>query len=271
MDPPSGNEPGSSHPAETNSNLAFGSIVIEIGKGQWTTVEEENFLSALQMHGKEWKKVAAQVKTRTVAQTRKHADHHFRKLKKAMGNKGGDGDILLNDLAPDTKKTPQKRKSKSSTKSQLRQAQQAQLAEAATNLIPHKLINAETLAAPHRIFSKQMNPTQTMEAESFHPRDGMDKDNTKRRTGQTMESVYVDSGKEDVIEQAVQSLEQNLAQGAPSSATVEASISPDEIPDGPDHSNSIEKKTIKNAESSLLEGSPSRKIPSRKAPRNVEL
>eukprot|EP00978_Attheya_sp_CCMP212_P002895 scaffold5959_cov49-Attheya_sp.AAC.3 len=227
---PSGNELGSSHPVEPNSNLAVESIVVETGseqkgKGKWTTVEQENFLSALQTYGKEWTKVAAAVKTRTRKQTQDHGYRYCLNLQKAMGNKGEDGDSLLYGLATtDTKKTPQKRKSKSptksqSTKSQLGQAQQAQLAEATAHLIPHMSSNAATSAAPHRIFSEQMNPAQTMEAESFHPPDGMDMDNTKKRTCETMESIYADCGKEDVLEQAVQSLEHNLAQGPNSGAT----------------------------------------------------
>ena len=42
------------------------------------------------MYGKEWKKVAAKVKTRTVVQTRTHAQKYFQKLQKAMETGGGD-------------------------------------------------------------------------------------------------------------------------------------------------------------------------------------
>ncbi len=41
--------------------------------GCWTREEHKAYLSALQQHGKEWKKLAAKVKTRTVVQTCKHA------------------------------------------------------------------------------------------------------------------------------------------------------------------------------------------------------
>lgn len=61
--------------------------VVEAGQehtGRWTKEEHEAFLSALQMYGKEWKKVAAKVKTRTVVQTRTHAQKYFQKLQKAM-------------------------------------------------------------------------------------------------------------------------------------------------------------------------------------------
>lgn len=59
--------------------------VVETGKehtGRWTKEEHEAFLSALKMYGKEWKKVAAKVKTRTVVQTRTHAQKYFQKLQK---------------------------------------------------------------------------------------------------------------------------------------------------------------------------------------------
>ncbi|EED91140.1 MYB DNA binding protein/ transcription factor-like protein, partial [Thalassiosira pseudonana CCMP1335] len=51
---------------------------------RWTKEEHEAFLSALQVYGKEWKKVAARVKTRTVVQTRTHAQKYFQKLQKVL-------------------------------------------------------------------------------------------------------------------------------------------------------------------------------------------
>ncbi|OEU18505.1 hypothetical protein FRACYDRAFT_155665, partial [Fragilariopsis cylindrus CCMP1102] len=50
---------------------------------RWTKEEHDAFLSGLKMYGKEWKKVAAKVKTRTVVQTRTHAQKYFQKLSKA--------------------------------------------------------------------------------------------------------------------------------------------------------------------------------------------
>ena len=38
--------------------------------GRWTKLEHENFLIGLALYGREWKKVAAQIKTRTSAQVR---------------------------------------------------------------------------------------------------------------------------------------------------------------------------------------------------------
>ena len=60
--------------------------VVEAGHehtGRWTKEEHDAFLSALSMYGKEWKKVAAKVRTRTVVQTRTHAQKYFQKLQKA--------------------------------------------------------------------------------------------------------------------------------------------------------------------------------------------
>jgi len=64
--------------------------VVETGQehtGRWTKEEHEAFLMALKLYGKEWKKVAAKVKTRTVVQTRTHAQKYFQKLAKANEGK----------------------------------------------------------------------------------------------------------------------------------------------------------------------------------------
>ena len=70
--------------------------VVEHGQeqtGRWTKEEHEAFLSGLTMYGKEWKKVAARVKTRTVVQTRTHAQKYFQKLAKVMEGQGGGDDM----------------------------------------------------------------------------------------------------------------------------------------------------------------------------------
>jgi len=85
-------------PHHTISNLGPGNPNSPLGKvvesghehtGRWTKEEHEAFLSALQLYGKEWKKVAARVKTRTVVQTRTHAQKYFQKLQKVL-EAGGD-------------------------------------------------------------------------------------------------------------------------------------------------------------------------------------
>eukprot|EP00934_Nitzschia_sp_Nitz4_P004319 Nitzschia sp. Nitz4//scaffold93_size78505//34867//38603//NITZ4_005420-RA/size78505-augustus-gene-0.49-mRNA-1//-1//CDS//3329560288//4309//frame0 len=61
--------------------------VVETGQeatGRWTQEEHEAFLVGLKLYGKEWKKVAAKVGTRTVVQTRTHAQKYFQKLQKVM-------------------------------------------------------------------------------------------------------------------------------------------------------------------------------------------
>ena len=53
--------------------------LIGINGGRWTKQEHENFLIGLQMYGREWKKVASKIKTRTSAQIRSHAQKYFAK------------------------------------------------------------------------------------------------------------------------------------------------------------------------------------------------
>ncbi|KAF0693011.1 Aste57867_15960 [Aphanomyces stellatus] len=50
--------------------------------GRWTEQEHESFLAGLHLYGREWKKVAAKIKTRTSAQIRSHAQKYFAKLAK---------------------------------------------------------------------------------------------------------------------------------------------------------------------------------------------
>ena len=48
--------------------------------GRWTREEHEAFLEGLKIHGREWKKVAQEIPTRTSAQIRSHAQKYFAKL-----------------------------------------------------------------------------------------------------------------------------------------------------------------------------------------------
>ena len=50
--------------------------------GRWSADEHRLFLRGLEMHGKDYKKIAALVKTRNVTQLRTHAQKHFQKLAK---------------------------------------------------------------------------------------------------------------------------------------------------------------------------------------------
>jgi myb-like DNA-binding domain, SHAQKYF class len=84
--------------------------------GRWTREEHEAFLEALQQYGKEWKKVAARVKTRTVVQTRTHAQKYFQKLQKGLI--GDKGDFEVDNIAEAKKILPiaSARKGRSGTK-----------------------------------------------------------------------------------------------------------------------------------------------------------
>lgn len=48
--------------------------------GRWTDQEHQSFLAGLRLYGREWKKVASKIKTRTSAQIRSHAQKYFAKL-----------------------------------------------------------------------------------------------------------------------------------------------------------------------------------------------
>lgn len=50
--------------------------------GRWTREEHEAFLEGLEIYGREWKKVAQRIPTRTSAQIRSHAQKYFAKLSK---------------------------------------------------------------------------------------------------------------------------------------------------------------------------------------------
>ena len=51
--------------------------------GRWTSEEHQFFLDGLQQYGKEWKKIADLIKSRTVVQIRTHAQKYFQKVAKA--------------------------------------------------------------------------------------------------------------------------------------------------------------------------------------------
>merc|ERR1719335_515035 len=54
--------------------------------GRWTAEEHDEFLKCLDIYGREWKKVAERITTRTAAQIRSHAQKYFKKIEAA-----GDG------------------------------------------------------------------------------------------------------------------------------------------------------------------------------------
>jgi len=61
--------------------------------GRWTREEHEAFLEGLKMHGREWKKVAQKITSRTSAQIRSHAQKYFTKLAKE-----GQDNVVVSNL-----------------------------------------------------------------------------------------------------------------------------------------------------------------------------
>ena len=57
-----------------------------INGGRWTQKEHEDFLVGLELYGREWKKVASHISTRTSAQIRSHAQKYFAKINKDLGS-----------------------------------------------------------------------------------------------------------------------------------------------------------------------------------------
>jgi SHAQKYF class myb-like DNA-binding protein len=53
--------------------------------GRWTKQEHNRFLEGVELHGKNWKRISAMVKTRTVVQTRTHAQKYYQKLEREHG------------------------------------------------------------------------------------------------------------------------------------------------------------------------------------------
>lgn len=70
-------------PIESNDAVVDSAVIGEHQKcdgGRWTAVEHELFLEGLELYNKDWQKVSELVKTRTVKQTRTHAQKYFEKL-----------------------------------------------------------------------------------------------------------------------------------------------------------------------------------------------
>lgn len=64
---------------DVTPSSAFASKKIP-SQGRWTKKEHEAFLEGLNIYGREWKKVALRISTRTSAQIRSHAQKYFSKL-----------------------------------------------------------------------------------------------------------------------------------------------------------------------------------------------
>ena len=60
-------------------------------KGRWSKKEHDLFVECLTKYGKDWKKSAEVLKTRTVVQIRTHAQKFFQRLNKSNGGGTGGG------------------------------------------------------------------------------------------------------------------------------------------------------------------------------------
>ncbi|TYZ57038.1 hypothetical protein PybrP1_000006 [[Pythium] brassicae (nom. inval.)] len=65
--------------------------------GRWTEQEHQSFLAGLRLYGREWKKVASKIKTRTSAQIRSHAQKYFAKLARDDEMRKHNGLLPLSD------------------------------------------------------------------------------------------------------------------------------------------------------------------------------
>lgn len=152
--PPAGNKTKPRHKPTTPLGK-----VVDAGQehtGRWTREEHEAFLTGLQHYGKEWKKVAAKVKTRTVVQTRTHAQKYFQKMQKgSIGDKIEiDLEMLETKKAASAKKRSTRQKQKQShqgfptsilpTTSQKRQVSAAMNNQAAAQLMAMSQIKPQT-------------------------------------------------------------------------------------------------------------------------------
>mmetsp|Transcript_27552 Transcript_27552/g.75862 ORF Transcript_27552/g.75862 Transcript_27552/m.75862 type:complete len:409 (-) Transcript_27552:816-2042(-) len=63
--------------SNSKSSLAKG-----ISTGRWTDSEHQAFLRGLHLYGREWKKVASMISTRTSSQVRSHAQKYFTKMQR---------------------------------------------------------------------------------------------------------------------------------------------------------------------------------------------
>lgn len=68
--------------SSSRSNKSSATGKIKENTGRWQAEEHEVFLKGLNEHGKQWKKIAMMIKTRSVVQVRTHAQKYFQKLLK---------------------------------------------------------------------------------------------------------------------------------------------------------------------------------------------
>ncbi|CAH0489836.1 unnamed protein product [Peronospora farinosa] len=67
-------------PSASSSNATHQKGQTGMNGGRWTEQEHKSFLAGLRLYGREWKKVAGKIETRTSAQIRSHAQKYFARL-----------------------------------------------------------------------------------------------------------------------------------------------------------------------------------------------
>ena len=70
----------------TSSNRSNGTEHLSSSSGRWTVAEHHAFVRGLAIYGREWKRVAQDIPTRTSAQVRSHAQKYFTKVEKQMSS-----------------------------------------------------------------------------------------------------------------------------------------------------------------------------------------
>ncbi len=84
--------------------------------GRWTKEEQDRFIEALGLYGKNWKKVQAHVGSRTTTQVRSHAQKYFAKLgRKVSTAKGGEPSVNEAESSSEVKSVSEGAKTQAST------------------------------------------------------------------------------------------------------------------------------------------------------------
>lgn len=125
--------------------------------GRWTQEEHEKFLDGIGIHGKEWKKIASMIDSRTVVQIRTHAQKYFQRIAKKRGMKNSDRASSSGTRASSTKK-----KSRRSAKTRSRATRSAVARKESSRSSPKKPV--PTTAASFKSLTLTLPPEQLKES-----------------------------------------------------------------------------------------------------------